>query len=57
MHANDILIRTDGFLCFREDLHPNSCRDKGYRELPFYSDEWRKVYMDTKPLYIRESQA
>lgn len=42
-NPNDMMLWTDGFWCFREELGNCSMRDENYRVVMYQSDEWKKI--------------
>lgn len=42
MEQRDILVWSDGFWCFREELDETFLRDDSYLVLAFESDEWMR---------------
>ena len=43
VNPNDILLWTDNFWCYREELSPEFLRDDKYREILRSSDEWLRM--------------
>jgi hypothetical protein len=40
MYPDNILVWSDGFWCYREELRPEFLRDDNYRVILHQSDEW-----------------
>lgn len=40
---DDILLWSDGFWCFREELHPRFLRDDDFQVVECGSDEWDEL--------------
>lgn len=52
MNPNDILVWSDGFWCFCEELSPSFLRDDGYRVVPAGSDEARAITSARPPMPV-----
>ncbi len=49
MDSNDILVWSDRFWCFREELCPEFLRGDNYREILCSSDEWSRFISARQP--------
>ncbi len=49
MKPNDILLRRDGFWCFRDELSSASLRDDTYRAILCDSDEGQTILFARPP--------
>jgi hypothetical protein len=49
VNPHDILVWSDRFWCFREELSPAFLRDDNYRVVWCSSDEWLRVISARQP--------